>query len=291
MEVDWRRGLGLDSYHNKIITITDAEQAFRKLSKEADKYDDKYFTEVEKAFTGNPAFDYMPVFRYLSNNQMERWFNEIFSLISDIYEKRFISFEYKDFRKYQHLNYRFIDENFTLSALTGMKPIYNPPIFSSYEKKLTLNEVFKSSLETVEVISIGSPVSLLKKFVISKRIGRDVFVATQHGKKIENLLEKSIQSSKRIFDIIQKWTVNKDIEDSYLSSFYKIKDATSRFSQHYDKNSTNWAIFDNIGRIIANDLLDRTFPDDSLIFSKINYEGLDEIRMRIISEKTSSLSM
>ena len=38
------------------------------------KYDEKYFTEVEKAFTGNPVFDYMPVFRYLSDNQNEKWF-------------------------------------------------------------------------------------------------------------------------------------------------------------------------------------------------------------------------
>ncbi|GAH05777.1 unnamed protein product, partial [marine sediment metagenome] len=84
----------------------------------------------------------------------------------------------------------------------------------------------------------------------SKRIGRDVFVASQQGKKIESLLEKIIQSSKRIFDIIQKWVVNKYIEDSYLSPFYKIKDETSRLPQLYDKNSTNWANFDNIGRII-----------------------------------------
>ena len=262
-----------------------------KEQSKADRYDEKYFTEVEKVFTGNPAFDYMPLFRYLSNNQNERWFNQIFSLISDIYEKHFISFESKDFRKYQHLNYKFIDENFTLSALTGMKPTFNPPIFSNYEKKLTLNEIFKNSLETVESVSMGSPVSLLKKFVQSKRIGRDVFVASQHGKKIESLLEKIIQSSKIIFDIIQKWVVNKYIEDSYLSPFYKIKDETSRLSQIYDKNSTNWAIFDNTGRMIANHLIDETFPDDSLISSKINLEGLNEIRMRIISEKTSSLSM
>ena len=287
-------GKYLKSFIDDLVNNLEEYDNFLTYCKEqskADRYDEKYFTEVEKAFTGNPAFDYMLVFRFLSNNQKEGWFNQIFSLISDIHEKNFISFESKDFRKYQHLNYKFIDENFTLSALTGMKPNYNPPIFSSYDKKLTLNEIFKSSLETVEGVSMGSPVSLLKKFVQSKRIGRDVFVASQQGKKIESLLEKIIQSSKRIFDIIQKWVVNKYIEDSYLSPFYKIKDETSRLPQLYDKNSTNWANFDNIGRIIANHLIDETFPDDSLITSKINLEGLNEIRMRIISEKTSSLSM
>ena len=273
----------LEEYDNFLIYC-------KEQSKE-DRYDEKYFTEVEKAFTGNPAFDYMPVFRYLSDNQNEKWFNQIFSLISDIYEKNFISFESKDFRKFSYLDHKFIDENFTQSPLTGMKPIYNPPIFASYDRKITLNEAFRSSLEALEVMSRGSPVSLLQKFVKSKRIGRDIFVASEHGRKIETLLKNINQNSNKIFNIIQKWVVNKKIEETYLSPFYKVKDDTSRLYQLYDKNSTNWAIFDNIGREIANHLVDETFPNNSLISSKINLEGLNEIRARIISETTSSLSM
>ena len=85
--------------------------------------------------------------------------------------------------------------------------------------------------------------------------------------------------------------MNQKIEETYLSPFYKVKDDTSRLYQLYDKNSTNWAIFDNMGRVIANYLVDETFPDNSLISSKINLEGLNEIRTRIVSEITTSLSM
>ncbi len=262
----------------------------KEQSKEG-KYDEKYFTEVEKYFTGNPAFDYLPVFRYLSDNQNEKWFNQIFTLISEIYEKNFISFESKDFRKFQNLNHKFIDENFAQSPLTGMKPIHNPPIFSSYENKITLNEAFRSSLEIVDGVSRGSPVSLLQKFVKSKRIGRDTFVESEHGGKIESLLKNINQNSSKIFNIIQKWIINKKIEETYLSPFYKVKDDTTQLSQLYNRNSTNWAIFDNIGREIANHLVDKTFPENSLISSKINLEGLNDIRTRIISETTSSLSM
>jgi hypothetical protein len=273
----------LEKYDNFLI--------YCKEQSKDERYDEKYFTEVEKAFTGNPAFDYMPVFRYLSDNQNEKWFNQIFTLISDIYEKNFISFESKDFRKFQNLSNKFIDENFTQSPLNGMKPIYNPPIFASYDKKITLNEAFRSSLETVEGVSRGSPVSLLQRFVKSKRVGRDIFVASEHGKKIDTILKNINQNSIKIFNIIQKWVVNQKIEETYLSPFYKVKDDTSRLYQLYDKNSTNWAIFDNMGRVIANYLVDETFPDNSLISSKINLEGLNEIRTRIISETTTSLSM
>jgi hypothetical protein len=85
--------------------------------------------------------------------------------------------------------------------------------------------------------------------------------------------------------------VNKKIEESYLNPFYKVKDDSSRFNQLYDKNSTNWAIFDNLGREIANYLVDESFPQNSMIYSKINIEGLKEIRGRVISETTSSLTM
>lgn len=66
----------------------------------------------------------MPVFQNLSNNQNEKCFNLIFSLISDIYEKNFISFESRDFRKYQNLDYKFIYENFTQSSLIEQNSIY-----------------------------------------------------------------------------------------------------------------------------------------------------------------------
>ena len=114
---------------------------------------------------------------------------------------------------------------------------------------------------------------------------------SENGKKIETLLKNIKQNSNKIFNIIQKWVVNKKIEETYLTPFYKVKDDTVRLYQLYDKNSTNWAIFDNIGREIANHLVEETFPDNSLISSKINIEGLNEIRTRIISETTSSLNM
>jgi len=66
----------------------------------------------------------MPMFQYLSNSQNEKCFNLIFSLISDIYEKNFISFESRDFRKYQNLDYKFIYENFTQSPLIEQNSIY-----------------------------------------------------------------------------------------------------------------------------------------------------------------------
>ncbi len=265
--------------------------SYCKVQSKEERYDEKYFTEIERVFAGNPAFDYMIVFQYLSNNQNVKWFNQLFSLISDIYKKQFVSFESKDFKKYQNLDYRFIDDNFTQSPLDGMKPIYNPPIFARYDKKFTLNETFRRSLETVEGVSRGSPVSLLKKFVKSKRIGREVFIKNKQSKKMENLLLEINQHSLKIFDLIQKWVVSEYIEDNYLLPFYKIKDDTYQLKQLYEDNSTNWAIFDNMGREIANHLVDKTFPENSLIISQFNIDGLKELRNLVISQTTSSLSM
>ncbi len=255
------------------------------------KVDETYFTKVEKFFIGNPALDYMPVFRYLSDNQNEKWFEELSNLIKDIYEINFVTFESKDFKKYPSFNYKFIYENFTYSPLTGMRPIYNPPLFTNYENKLILNDTFRRSLEAIEGLDKRGPIYLLKRFIKSKRIGRDKFIESEDGKKIEHALEEILQNSNKIFDFIQKWVVNGYIEEFYLNPFYKVKDFTFNLKQLYEKNSTNWAIFDNVGREISNFLVDGTFPKNSEIVSQLNLKAFDEIRNKIISPETSGLPM
>jgi hypothetical protein len=61
--------------------------------------------------------------------------------------------------------------------------------------------------------------------------------------------------------------------------------------QLYDGNSTNFAIFDNNGRQIANILVDESIPSDSIFATKINLKAFNKIRKKIISPTTSGLPM
>lgn len=261
---------------------------------------DKYFVEVEKAFHGTPALDYMPVFRFLSDNQNENWFNELFSLKTLLYEKKKISFESKDFRKHKNLTHQFITDNFTRDGKTGTKPNYYPPLFLNFEKDLILNDAFLGCLDAIDGLDRYGAVSLLKRFVKSKRLYHSVFVESTDGKKIEKLLDEIKENINNTFKIVQKWVVHKKqgiiiehetLDEGTLSPFYELKEDVVNLNNHYEKNSTNWAIFDNIGRTIANTLIDKTFPDDSFIYSQLDVHIFNGLRDIVLDDKTSNIEM
>ena len=63
---------------------------------------------VEKYFIKDTSSDYMKVFLYLSNNQDEPWFDEIFKLIDLIYDDGKIVFGSRVFNK----NFEFLKKDF-----------------------------------------------------------------------------------------------------------------------------------------------------------------------------------
>ncbi len=269
-------------------------------TKATKKAEGKYFVEVERAFHGTPALDYMHVFRFLSDNQNEKWFDELFTLISILYEKRRISFESKEFTKHKNLSYKFITDNFTRDGKKGTKPIYIPPLFLNFDRDLLLNDAFLGCLEAIEGVDRHGSASLLKRFVKSKRLNHSAFVESTDGEMMKTLLDEIKNKADSIFDIVQKWVVNKKkgvikqgeiLNKDILTSLYNLKDDAFNFNNQYEKNSTNWAIFDSIGREIANTVIKETFPADSFIYSILDMHIFNDLNENMMDERTSNIRM
>ncbi len=263
------------------------------------KYDNTYFDDVERIFTGTPALDYMPVFRFISQNQDKKWFDELFLLIEDIYDKHSISFDSKGLKNYKNLTHQFIYYNFALSALSNKKPKYNPPLFHDYEGKLALDSAFSRCLDAIPH-GLQGPVSRLKRFVKSERISRIIFNKDLNDKEMRISLRNLIQISDEIFAIIQKWYINEylgiissneKMNSNNLIPFDKIRKTIFKLNDLYKGKLTNWAIFDKEARIITPLLMGKYFPKNSIFISQLNLKKLEQLKNNIDSPKTSNITI
>lgn len=255
------------------------------------KHEETYFQDVERIFSGTPASDYMPVFRYLSENQQEKWFNELFSLIQELYNKISIPFNSTGLKKYKNLTYKFISDNFSYDPKDGMRPNYNPPLFHDYGGRLALDRSFKDSLHVIPHSPKQGPVYRLKRFVNSDRIRHTVFNANIDEEPMKKYLNTIIDSANNIFYIVQKWVINEDfaifnLNNYDLIPFDKIRKYTFELNELYKGKNTNWANFDRISRDLVNILNDKIFSIDTEII-----EYLKELKNKALFPKSSNLSI
>jgi len=263
------------------------------------KYESTFFNDIERVFSGTPALDYMHVFKYLRENEDKPWFEEILDLIQVLYDKDFITFDSKGLKKYKVLTYKFIYENFSLSALSNMIPRYNPPIFHDYEGKLALDSAFKRCLDAIPQGKRGS-VYRLKRFIKSKRIEHEIFDEEMYGKEMKKELNSAQRKANEMLYIIQEWYVNQYLgiidERSKLNSnnlipFDKIRKKLVKLNDLYKGSTTNWALFDREAREIPDLLLGKFFPKNCIFISFLNFMDLKTIKSDIISPKTSNIMM
>lgn len=263
------------------------------------KYEETYFDDIERIFSGTPALDYMPVFLYFREIKEKKWFDEIFKLIEELYDKTSIPFDSKGLKDYKNLTHRFIYENFSLSALSDMKPIHNPPLFHDYKGNLALDSAFKRCLEAIPRDK-RSPVYRLKRFVKSERIEHELFYEKKDGKEMSLLLKTAQKLSNDIVSLIQEWFVNEylgiinndlKLNSNNLIPFDIIRKKIFKLNDLYKGSTTNWALFDKEGRDIPDLLMGKYFPKQCCLIDYINLENLKKIKMRIISPKVSNISM
>lgn len=290
----------MKNFHSNLNEYKDFLDFCRRTTTQKKK-DDTYFYELERVFVGTPALDYMPVFQYLSSNQDSKWFNELFLLLQKLYDSQTIDFESKDFRKYKNLSYDFVYNKFTNSPFDdSAMPEYSPALLTNHGKILILNETFRGCLTAIQDLDQRGSIFMLKRFVKSKRIKRNFFDELKYGKEMLKMLKRIKNISSQTLELINRWVVqkrsgivqeNQEISENYLSRFYKIRENVLELNASYKGNSTNWAIFDQIGRDLSKLLADDTFPRESKIASFIDFEDLDHIKYNILSPSASNISL
>ncbi len=302
----------LDQFFGKYLTdfLTDFEANIKKYKNFLDyckrkttqkKSDDKYFYELERVFMGTPALDYTPVFQFLSENQERKWFEDLFSLIEIVYDKKSIKFGSKDFQKHQNLNYDFIYNTFTNSPFDGdFSPKYTPALLTNHKDDLILNETFKSCLEAIEGRDRRGPIHMLKRFVKSKRVNRVQFDESKNGAEMENLLNKIKINASAMLEIVNRWGINsvvgvvqsnQPINQTYLTRFYKYKENSIEFIDLYKKKSTNWPYFDKLGRNLVESIVEKSFPEDAIISKHLDFEHLRNLRTRAFQPTISNIEL
>ncbi len=263
------------------------------------RYEETYFDDIERIFSGTPALDYVPIFKYLRENEDQKWFNEIFGLIEDIYNKGSIPFNSKGLKNYKALTYRFIYEKFSLSALSNIKPEYNPPLFHDYEGKLALDSAFRRCLDAIPHDRRG-PIFRLKRFVKSERIEHEIFDEEKDGKEMKTQLKQSLKFSNEILSIIQEWFINgylgiindnTKLNSNNLIPFDIIRKKIMKVNDLFKGGMTNWALFDKEAREIPENIMGKYFPKNSIFISSLNFNNLKKIKDKIISPKTSNINI
>lgn len=261
--------------------------------------DDTYYQDVERHFIKDTSSDYMNVFRYLSDNQDEPWFDEFFSLIDLIYDKGNIVFGSRLFnRNFEALEKDLISLKFSYNQKDNVIPEFTPPIFVDYNNDLTLDRQFREILSVISPDKRSSSRSIrLRKFIESKRIRKKDFLESKNGKEMKVLIKENQEISEDIFRIVQRWILNryfgvigeeKRITNDYLTPFWHIRDVLFRISQNYKGNSTNWALFDNDVRELSTFIIEESFPKNSPF---LNYVDLSELSPKLISPTTSNIRL
>lgn len=263
------------------------------------KYESTFFDDIERIFSGTPALDYMNVFKFLRESENEKWFDEIFNLIEELYDNDFIAFDSKGLKNYKTLTHAFIYDNFSLSALSNMKPHYNPPLFHDYEGKLALDSAFKRSLDAVPQGKRGA-VYRLKRFVKSSRIEHELFDEEKDGKEMKSFLKSVQNKSNEILYIIQEWLVKQytgiineksKLNSNNLIPFDVIRKKIFKLNDLYKGATTNWALFDRVAREIPDFLMGKYFPKDCTFITYLNFKDMIIIKDAMIFPKTSNLGM
>lgn len=272
---------------------------FCKKDTRKQKYESTFFHDIERIFSGTPALDYMNVFKYLRESENEKWFDEIFNLIEELYDNDFILFNSKGLKNYKDLTYEFIYENFSLSALSNMKPQYNPPLFHDYEGKLALDSAFKRSLDAVPQGKLGA-VYRLKRFVKSSRIEHELFDEEKDGKEMKSLLKIVQKKSNEILYIVQEWLVNQytgiineksKLNSNNLIPFDRIRKKIFKLNDLYKGATTSWALFDREAREIPDFLMGKYFPKNCDFITYLTFKEMIIIKDAMVSPKTSNLGM
>ncbi|MHA1730434.1 MAG: hypothetical protein ACTSU5_00735, partial [Promethearchaeota archaeon] len=272
---------------------------FCKESSREQSYDTTYFQDIERVFSGNPALDYTPVFRFIGAHQNANWFEALFKLLKHLLEENFLP--YKNLSKFKPLSKDFLSENFTFSTFTGAKPVYNPPLFTEVQDKIALNDTFRTCLEAIKgTKEKHTPVEILKRYIKSPRIARELFDQKRDGKEMEVLLNQISRSAIDIFQQVQTWVVNKEegildedspLPEDFKSKFYQIRQYAAQLQENYRGEDTYWSIFDKIGRGIAKYLTEETFPPESPIARHMDWGKLRAISSSVLSPETSNIEM
>lgn len=266
---------------------------------QGEERDDTYYQDVERYFIKDTSSDYMKVFRYLSDNQDEPWFDEFFKLIDMIYDKGKIIFGSKLFNKnFVTITKDFISLKFSFNQKDIITPELTPPIFVDYNNDLTLDRQFKDILLVIPPDKRSPSRSIrLRKYIESRRLRRKDFLESKDGKEMEAFLKENQEESEDIFRIIQKWVLNNyfgiisektRIANENLTPFWHIRDVLFRVSQYYKGNSTNWAIFDNDIRELGKFIIEEAFEKNALI---LKYIKLSEFKNEILSPKSSNIKL
>lgn len=260
-----------------------------------EEYDNTYFTFIEEKFITDTSTDYMPVFRYLRDNEEESWFTNLFELIEYLYNEKSLVFGSKIYNtRFKNLSEDFITLYFSFDAKNQLVPKKNPPIFQHYGRDLMLDRLFKDCLSGIPFDKQG-PVYRLKRFVTSPRIKHETFLESKHGKEMVSLLKDNLELAEKIYVIVQKWSMESYygvIEESAVISnndllpFHHMRTVLFKFKQIYKGNSTNWAQFDSEVRDLGTYILEEMFPKEALILS---YVKLDEYRDDLLSELASNI--
>jgi len=245
-----------------------------------EEYDDTYFQDIERLFTGTPSLDYMPVFKFLSDNQDEDWFEGLFSLIEYLLEESSIQINSKIFIKF-NIDVDFVSTNFSLDIKNDIKPNYNPPIFYDIKGSIILDRAFKDCLLAIPSSKRGG-IYRLKRYIKSKRIKHNKFIESKHGKEMVALIEELIDFSDDIFEIVQEWKIKEYVDiipedkilvEKHIIPFFHIREVVFRLKQLYEGNSTIWAKFDSEVRKLGEFILNETFPQGSKIYSYLNIKN------------------
>jgi len=272
---------------------------FCEKNHQVEERDDTYYQDVERHFIKDTSSDYMIVFRYLSDNQDEPWFDEFFKLIDIIYEKGKIVFGSKLFNKnFNLIDKDFISLKFSYNQKDNLNPELTPPIFVDYNNDLTFDRQFKDILSVIPPDKRSSSRSIrLRKYIESRRLRKKDFLESKDGKEMEALLKENQELSEDIFRIIQKWILNNyfgvisendRILNENLTPLWHIRDVLFRVSQFYRGNSTNWAIFDNDIRELGKFIIEETFPKNAPISKYIN---LIEFNNDLLSPTSSNIKL
>lgn len=261
-----------------------------------ESYDNTYFKDIEKRFITDTPTDFMPVFHFLSNNQDEPWFNDLFKLIKKVFEEKSILWDSRFFnQEVPNLDKDFISVNFSYDAKHNLRPEHNPPLFYDFENNLMFDRAFKECLEAIPVGKRG-PIERLKRFITSKRIRHEIFLESKDGKNMKSILEENIKLSKKLHSIVQKWTVenyfgvvneNKVITSDDLLPFFHIRNVVFELQNYdYKGNSTNWAIFDGKTRDLGLYIIQKLFPENSPV---LIYLELERFKHEFTSPQTSNI--
>lgn len=266
---------------------------------QVEERDDTYYQDVERHFIKDTSSDYMKVFRYLSDNQDEPWFDEFFKFIDIIYDRSKIVFGSKIFNKnFNTIKKDFISLKFSYNQKDNIIPELTPPIFVDYNNELMLDRQFRDILSVIPLDKRSPSRSIrLRKYIESKRLRRKDFLESKDGKEIEALLKENQELSEDIFRIIQKWVLNnyfgvlsesERIINDNLTPFWHIRDVLFRVAQYYKGNSTNWAAFDNDIRELGKFIIEDIFPKNSLV---LNYIDLGNFTNEFLSPISSNIKL